>query len=254
MPIVIFVDSSFRLPGGSHSNFQIQLNETVNVEDGRLRLDKISFVNSVYTVTGGINQYMYFNDPNQGGQIFFAIPEQAYTGKTLADAITQYTRYLASYNPSRNELSVDVQDELVSTMTDENLKAGPPAPNPQHWPEGASPAHPMSINNIIGNGMRKANKIIAFNFVNMSLYHNLYLRAKRLTCHNMHGPLGEADIICKIPVTAVLGNHTEGGTPDGVYYDVGTHSYRMLDFRLTDHANNVVDLRNNAISFQITID
>ena len=70
----------------------------------------------------------------------------------------------------------------------------------------------------------------------------------------MHGPLGEADIICKIPVTEVLGNHIQGGTPDGVYYDLGTHSYRTLDFRLTDHANNVVDLRNNAISFQITID
>ena len=71
MPIVIFVDSSFRLPGGSHSDFQIQLNETINVEDGRLRLDKISFVNSFYTVTAGINEYIYFNDPNQGGRIFF---------------------------------------------------------------------------------------------------------------------------------------------------------------------------------------
>ena len=113
MPTVIFVDSSFRLPGGSDSDFQIQLNEAINVEDGRLRLDKISFVNSFFTASAGINQYLYFNDPNQGAQIFFAIPEQAYTGKTLADAIMQYTGYLASYNPSRNELSVEVQDELT---------------------------------------------------------------------------------------------------------------------------------------------
>ena len=63
MPIVILIDSSFMLPGGSDSDFQIQLTETINVEDGRLRLVKISFVNSFYTVTNSINAFMYFNDP-----------------------------------------------------------------------------------------------------------------------------------------------------------------------------------------------
>ena len=107
--------------------------------------------------------------------------ERAYTGNTLAEAITTNTGCQASYNSSRNELSVDVQDGLVSVLTDGNLKAVPPAPNAQYWPEGASPTRPTSINNVIGNGVRKANTIIEFNFVNVSLYHNLYLRSKILT-------------------------------------------------------------------------
>ena len=59
MPHLIFVDSAFR-KRGTDSDFHIELNETLNVEDARMRLDKISFVDTFYTVTRGVNQYLYF--------------------------------------------------------------------------------------------------------------------------------------------------------------------------------------------------
>ena len=93
-----------------------------------------------------------------------------------------------------------------------------------------------------------------FPFVNTSLYHDVYLRSSRLTRHNSHGPRGDSDIIAKIAITKGVGTNIEDKTPDGVYYDLGAHSFRMLDFRLTDIKGNVVDLRNNQLSLQLTID
>ena len=111
----------------------------------------------------------------------------------------------------------------------------------------------MFITAILGPFVREGNDLV-FNFVNMSIYHDVYLRSCRLTCHNIHGPRGESDVICKIPITHGVGSVIEAKTPDGVYYDLGSRSYKTIDFRLTDHANNVVDLRNNRLSLQLTID
>ena len=46
----------------------------------------------------------------------------------------------------------------------------------------------------------------------------------------------------------------EDQTPEMVWLDLGTHSLRTLDFRLTDAHGTVVDLQNQPLSFQITID
>mgnify|MGYP000727500768 CR=1 FL=1 len=105
----------------------------------------------------------------------------------------------------------------------------------------------MSINTILGPFVREGDVFI-FNFVNMSIYHDVYLRTRRLTCHNVYGPNGEADVICEIRLTHGLGAIIEAQTPEGAYHDLGTHSYRSIDFRLTE-----VDLRTNQITFQITI-
>ena len=65
---------------------------------------------------------------------------------------------------------------------------------------------------------------------------------------------GRSDVIVKIPIAKGVGTIIEDKTPDGIYKDLGTHSFRTLDFRLTDNKNNVVDLRNKQLSFQLTID
>ena len=118
------MDSAFRVEG-TDSNFRINLNETINVEDGRLRLDKISFVNSFYTVTEGMNQYIYFYDP-QNLQTWFALPEQAYTGGRLANTIQVTTGYSASYYEPRNQIRIAMPNELTTVQTDEQLRGQGP--------------------------------------------------------------------------------------------------------------------------------
>ena len=92
-----------------------------------------------------------------------------------------------------------------------------------------------------------------FPFVNMSVYHDVYLRSSRLTCHNVYGPRGGSDILAKIPLQQGIGYIVDDKTPEGVFYDFGTHSLRMLDFRLTDSDDSVVDLKGNQLTFQVAI-
>ena len=77
-----------------------------------------------------------------------------------------------------------------------------------------------------------------FPFVNMSLYHDVYLRSSRLTCHHTHGPRGESDILAKIPITKGVGTIIEDKTPDNVHLDL---------------EGNVVGSRNNQLSLPLTI-
>ena len=211
-----------------------------------MRLDKTLFVNTFCTVTNGVNQYLYTFSPSQG-QMWHEINEAAYTGSRLAVATQTPLQLQTVYDEPRKQINIYAPDTQYSILTDENLKAGSPAPNEVAWPSGAGPG------NILGPPTR-GGAFIKFKFVNMSLYHDLYLRSRRLTRDNMHGPLGEANVICKIPITEGLGATIQWQTPEGVYYELGSHSYRIIDFRLTDNPKNVACLRNQPISFQLTTD
>ena len=247
MPHVVYVDSAFR-KNRTHSNFEFQLEETLYVEDARMRIDKLNFVDTFLTVSSS-NQYLYLYD-SSNQQTWFKMPSQAYTGKQLAAAIQVATGITTSYFEPRNEIRMAMGDPLLTVLSEEQLAMQPPTAN---WPQGASPQRPMSINNILGPYVRE-NTDLVFTFVNMSQHNNVYLRSSRLTCHNTHGPRGESDVICKIPINKGVGSVIEDKTPDSVWMDLGTHSLRTLDFRLTDANGTVVDLKNQALSFQITID
>ena len=155
-------------------------------------------------------------------------------------------------NP-RNQIRMQMNDSLLTALSDEQLAMQPPPPT-GNWPEGASPKRPLSINNVLGPYVREGTDLV-FQFVNMSQHNNVYLRSNRLTCHNTHGPRGESDVICKIPINKGVGSVIEDKTPEGVWMDLGTHtSLRTLDFKLTDSLGVPCDLKNQPLSFQITID
>ena len=162
------------------------------------------------------------------------------------------TSFTTTYSEPRNEIRITLPAAQMTVLTDEQLLMQPPSPL-ANWPEGAGPQRPMSLNKILGPHVKEGNDLV-FPFVNMSIYHDVYLRSSRLTCHNTHGPRGESDVIAKIPINKGVGTIIEDKTPDGVYLDLGTHSLRTLDFRLTDHRGNVVDLKNQQLTFQLTID
>ena len=249
MPHGIFVDSTFR-KSGSHSDFEFQLEETLYVEDARVRIDKLSFVDTFYTITPS-NQVLYLLKDLE--QSFYMIPPQAYTGKQLAQAIQVQTGYTTTYFEPTNSIRMTVGDADVKVLSDEQLKGGPPAGTADAWPVGAGPSDPKSINGILGPSVREGSQIV-FPFVNMARFNAVYLRSNRLSCHHVHGPRGEAGILCRIPINKGIATVIEDQTPEMVWLDLGTHSLRTLDFRLTDANGTVVDLQNQPLSFQITID
>ena len=157
MPHVIYVDSAFSRRG-TDSDFQIQLLDTIKVEDARMRIDKLSFADTFNTITNGVNQYLYIND-SQNIQSWFALPQQAYTGKQLAAATQVATGLTSTYFEQRNEIRVTMPTSLHTIMTDTELSAMPPSPTVS-WPEGAGPNYPMSINNILGVRRREGNDVV----------------------------------------------------------------------------------------------
>ena len=249
MPHVLFVDSRFR-KSGSNSDFTWELSETLSVEDARLCICKLSFVDTLFTVSSR-NQYLYIYDGNNQTQTWYAIPQQAYTGKQLAQAIQVATGFTTSYFEPRNEIRAALGDPLITALSDEQLRMQPASAN---WPAGAGPENPMSLNNILGPYVRQGSGDLVFTFVNMAPHDAVYLRSSRLRCHHVHGPNGESDILMKIPINKGVGTVIEDRTPEGVWLDFGTHSLRSLDFRLTDARGNVVDLKNQSLSFMVILD
>ena len=60
MTQIIWVDSKMRM-SGSDSDFEVSLRESVHLSEPRVRVDKLTFVDSFFTVEAG--QHMYFGAP-----------------------------------------------------------------------------------------------------------------------------------------------------------------------------------------------
>ena len=56
---VVHVDSRFRIPGASDTDFPTELRESVNLDSALMRVDNVSFINSLWTVDG-VNQKLFF--------------------------------------------------------------------------------------------------------------------------------------------------------------------------------------------------
>ena len=244
MTITIFVDSRF-CTTGTDSSFHIELRESVNVEDARLRVDKIRFIDSFYTVESN-NRYLY----TKSGEGFaaYALPIAAYTGQRLASTIQSLTGKTATYSDVTNSISI-AHDEATRILSDEELREMPSS----LFPEGASPSNPKSINRVLGpSSVENGNQV--FSFISMQPFTDVYLRSRRLTCANMHAPDGSHDVICKIPLSEGVGKTVVSASPENVYYDLGAISLRTIDFQLTDVYGTPVNLRGRPLSFQLTID
>ena len=87
MTTIVFVDSRTRT-SGTDSSFEIDLRESVQLANARLRVDKVCFTNSFLTTDAGDKLYFY---DGVGGFVHHTIPEGAYTGGVLAAAIQAAT-------------------------------------------------------------------------------------------------------------------------------------------------------------------
>ena len=101
MTQVIWVDSRMRV-SGTDSDFEVSLRESVHLSDARVRVDKLTFVDSFFTTDAG--QYLYFGAANNGLS-YVSVPEGAYTGFTLASAIQSATGRDTSYSLMTNSIS-----------------------------------------------------------------------------------------------------------------------------------------------------
>ena len=248
MTTTLYVDSR-AAASGSDSDFQVTLRETVHIRPGaRLRVDKVRFVDSFLTTDMG--KYIYYKD-GMGSLVYYALPEAAYSGTRLAAQIEVATGRSTKYQESTNSLT-QVVFGGQEWLSDVDLKA-----YTSGFPDGASASVPQSINGVLGPASGDAGDSagnLAWGFVKMSPYDDLYLRSRKLSCQNVHGAVGDHDILCKITLDQGVSKVQSDDCPSDVYNDITEMSFKTLDFRLTDYLGRVVNLRGRSLSFQITID
>ena len=242
MTQVIWVDSRMRV-SGSDSDFEVSLRESVHLSDTRVRIDHLTFSDSLYMTDAGQN--IYFSAPN-GSFTSVSVPQGAYTGFSLAAAIESATGRDTTYSVLTNSISHVLAGADRPWLSDEQLAAltGP-------FPPGASGSDPRSLNAVLGEGTNSGSTV-TWPFVRVAPWSVLYLRSNRLRCEHHHGPRGTHDILCCVPLTGGVGSQVDSSSPTGVYYNLaGGSSCRTMDFRLTDWLGRAVNLRGRPLSFQL---
>jgi hypothetical protein len=238
MTTAIFVDSRLRAPGGTDSEFEINLRETVHLSNAKLRVDNLTFSDSFLTTDAG--DKLYFSD-GSGGFTSVTVPTAAYTGASLAAAIQSATGRSTFYDPLVNSITHTLAAANRPWLNDVALEA-----------LLGTAEDPRSLNAVLGDGVNSSNRVV-WNWVRMSPYNYVFLRSSRLRCVDHHGPRGTHDILCMVPLTLGVGSQIHASTSDGSYYDLpGELSLRSFDLSLTDYLGRPVNLRGRPLALQLT--
>ena len=244
MATVVYVDSRLR-SSGTDSHFEILLRESVELSGARVRFDKIRFTDSFFTTDLG--KHIYYKN-GSGGLDVIALPEQAYTGPRMAAALHLLTGRTTTYSEQTNAIT-QVVVAGQEWLDDDDLRG-----YSSGFPAGASSTNPLSLNSVLGPGYVDTSGNLAWQFVKMSPYDHVFLRSRRLTVENSHGPRGEHDILCMIPLDQGVGRTVVGASPDNVYYQVPDMHLKHIDFSLTDYKGELVNMRGRSLSFQVVFD
>ena len=130
---------------GMDSDFEVSLRESVHLSDARVRVDKLTFVDSFLTTDAG--RHLYFLAMG-GGFTSVSIPEGAYTGFGLASTIQFATSRTTTYDSLTNSITHALASPEQRWLSDLELAAEPSG----SFPPGASLNEPQSLSAVLGDG------------------------------------------------------------------------------------------------------
>jgi hypothetical protein len=242
-PMEKWVDSRARETGGTHSDFEVALRESLHLDGSHVRIDNCSFVDSFLTTDNG--SYIYFADG--AGMSWVQIPEGAYNGQSLAAAIEAVTSRTTIYDALQNTITHNLASATQPWLDDSALalfSAG--------FPADASREDPRSLNGVLGEGSNSSTQI-KWSFVRMAPYTTLYLHSHKLRCEDTHDPRGTHHILMSIPLTMGIGSQVNASHPDGMFLPLaGNQSLRSFDLQLTDWLGKPVNLRQRPLCLQLS--
>ena len=279
----MYLDSRKRTPGGTDTNFAIQLPYPINVS-GKAFVDVVLTANSYYSIRDDENDKLYMTETIANGTIYarrLTLPAGRYTVDSLATAIKDAanTTVLPGQNSSGTNLPSQytcTYSALTGKITLSNTSA--------NCSFGIWPGEYLKSNLSVWNGIAHAtmqlstisdiqassqvtgftgsaqinsatSTIEANDMAQVQPYHQLFIRSNLGggSAESL-GVNGESDVIRRICV---------GNTPvDGMIYDVhsqahdhvqinGKREFSSLWFQVIDHLGQVVDSRGAAVSFSI---
>ena len=268
----VYIDSSYKVSGTS-SEFTIDLPETVQLEDNMLcQIHEVSIPHSWYSINNTNNSIYWRHQVIPPGIIAsityrkVTIPEGNYTAVDLAqtiqiainllvDTVNRPNTYSIQYNTSTNKFTISSNYATVIFVL---LTDGEVAPVANVFSDPVDVNNLSSMNRVIGNTTPATDAYTnvapyTTNFVDLTPVKNIYIHCNEISNYNQLAVAGNSSIVKKVPVNVpYLGiiNDNELSAED--YIDVSGKMLRRLNWRFTDHLNQVIDLNNVDVSFTIT--
>ena len=89
-------------------------------------------------------------------------------------------------------------------------------------------------------------------FIDILRHHAIYI-ASSISSFNTLGPLGQSDIVCKVPVNASYGStiHFSANSAGQDFNEIGKRSISNISFRLIDAYSRPVDLHGASWSLSL---
>ena len=269
----VYIDSYYKVSGTS-SDFTIDLPETVQLEDNMLcQIHEVSIPHSWYSIQKGVNDRIFVRVEHTGTgawttRAMITLTEGNYSISELAGhlqvILSNYCND-AEFPPQRSDMfvvshssllnkiriSVNYNDIEFQILPDNEILT-----HPAWFPDINGAENIKSINRVLGNytlTTRDFNNSYYSGFVDLQRVKNLYLHCNEISNFNQLTVAGNSSIVKKIafniPYLGII-NDNELSNFDNI--DVSGKLLRRLQFRLTNHLNEVVDLNNVDVSFSLT--
>ena len=267
----LFIDSRDAVPGGTSTNFTIQLREQLVVgPDDSFRIDFLRVPLVIPLIQGGGNDDIWFTlqVPAVGAtpartQIYAAMLTHGnYSGTDLAALIqtamtsaTSYptagvafpkagTTFVASYDNHTASLAITCSDPTFHVLTDAEIKTL----NPSYI------KLPTFASTLFNNSYKYSNaatQTITFSYCSVQAVDIMYLTSTRLSSADTLGPNGSVDtLMAAVPQSDFASVLVQSMSPE-VFLNCPTISTSTLDFQLRDRNYNILQNLPN-ISFVLT--
>ena len=260
----IYIDSIFRTSDSkSSTDFKIQLHQPLEIRESmKLYITDVNIPNTWYAIEE-TNKHMYVRiyENSSYNDYLLTLNIQNYNMTDLSAEIQSKLNAATSKgfiinldtNTGKYTFNTALTNFTYEIFTDSQLKIL------NDW-KGRyyNKSNPKTCNNILRNfkdNIYSSVNPFVSGFVNILNYESLYIRSNISNLSNI-GPDGHlSNIIKKIIVSESFGNLINFylGTEIDYTYIMSRNSLGVLEFRITDAYDNVIDLHGSDISFTLIL-
>ena len=267
----IHLDSRFKLPGGSHSDFEVALPQMLETPENTIAfIDNITIPHS-WTSVDESNRYLFLAEragtsaPYVYSVRRLDIPQHSHSGTSYKTALQTALNtntpagisatYIVVHTLTTNKCAIAAPSSSVfHFLTDDEIKISDNA----HYPiqKDNIKSGNSVIRNIEGGTATNAAQytytdVFTTGFMDFQNHHNIYINSS-LAMFNSLGPMGQTSILAKCPVSSSYGNsinHSYAGAQD--YVHIGRNSISTIRLSIRDAYSNLINLEGASWSCSI---
>jgi hypothetical protein len=227
----LFIDSRDRVSGGTSSNFTIQLNQTLVLQNNKGRITNLRIPMSIPTVQSGINDTIVIQ---MGASSYtITLPQQNYDSTTLPARIQSL---LVAAIPGSWTVTYDTNNISMSISCSNNFTI-----------TGGTYAAQL-----LSRPYTQTSNSYKFSYVPLNGADVIYLCGNLTNSNKSFGSQGSHDTLLAVNVTCGYGSVLDASMDQGIWFDIPDGTYQNLSFQLRDRSYNILNIVPN-ISFTVAI-